>query len=1081
MISGSIRSNTNAASIELSGVRRDIRLFIEQYRQGRRETTDLVSTESLNTRKHVSLEAKRTNDAVGLVGQKVDRLVALEGAQIDERARARFLESLKYPGFNQRRSQIDDAYGDTLKWIFVGDNDEKSNDDSTSDEYDDFHEDYDSDEVYDSSSDQSDEVDEEGLSDQGHHSDHSNGPDRQHRPRNSFNTRTSRSASEASSSLVSDWGFTDSEEEVENRDHEAFWETKWNSFSNWLRSTDAIYWISGKPGSGKTTVVKYILADERTKKYLSTWCPGCAIVSHYFWLPGSPMQRNMEGLLCSLLYQLLESNLNALMEVMSSVSGSKFSHTDWSHAELHSSVVKALDFYKNGVCLFLDGIDEIKPEDGTKDGIPEFLDWAIELSQRSKIKLCLASRPDPHILETRLSRYPRLRLQDLNYEDLMTYAEGRVKIPEKDVAAENKDFIHSLASKAEGVFLWLILAIKSVNEGFRNEDSVETLRERIDSLPQGLDSLYRDMWARAGADNPLEYRQTAALYFKLLLASRILVVGEISAFDVMLATTGLADRVLDAVADPSKLVREDDMLQQYRRVEKKLNIYCVGLIQTVPDPRSRNTFYMQEMSACSWYGHVYDRIFDVAMRTDLEFVHRTARDFLSDTKSGREILGFDTSSELSIECRLRHAQLAKLALFTSFDSLARMWVDRLNQLFERWRHIGRELLQNWNRLASVCEQLAESGRLLAGDTPFAYRCNGTWFLIIASRHVGDDNRLAISMRIKNRTLSESEKSLFLVASMRVGHKDVQSLFRTCREVLRAGADPNWHVWLEWDHFPNVESGPRGMAQTPWQWLLCFSVEHLLHGTKMFPRNPALTTTDLTSLADVFLLFISKGARLNDPVNLAFTLDEHAFPDSEYKYRLVWVDLQFTLSHAILTSVPAYMIVKLLAKCLRRFCSISDTESFARVCDDLENVCVSHRSSGTCCVIGKLKEGIREPREFSWWETTKNVQTQLGSKVMECLEGLLLSTMPAIEGADISEAREVEAESSFQCTWNQMFDYIWDHKSWTLCIRASGMSSFFERLVELGVMVNLDGVVEFHSKEEWVRKHNLENPQYGGAI
>lgn len=984
-------------------MRQELCFFIEHYRKGQRETTNLVCVESLNTRKHVSLEAEQTNEAVELVGQKVDRLTAFEGAQMDERARNRFLASLKYPGFNQRRKQIEIAYGDTLKWIFVGDD----HDSQTS----------------------------ENLSEKGTHT-----------------------------------------KMTEHTYNNFLYGIKWDSLSNWLRSTDAIYWISGKPGSGKTTVVKYILADERTKKYLDIWRPGCAIVSHYFWLPGSPMQRNMEGLLCSLLYQLLENNLNALKEVMSFVPGSKSSHTDWSHAELQSSVAKALDSYDNGVCLFLDGIDEIKPEDGTKDGIPEFLDWAIELSQRSKIKLVLASRPDPHILTTRLSRYPRLRLQDLNYQDLMTYAEGRVKIPEKNISAENKDLIRSLAYKAEGVFLWLILAIKSVNEGFRNDDSVETLQERIDCLPQGLDSLYKDMWARAGADNPAEYRQTAALYFKLLLASKTLEDSAITAFEVMLATTGLADSVLHAIADPSKLVREDDMLQQYRRVQKKLNIYCVGLIETMKHDHHRGP-----AADYSWYGHVYDRIFEVAVAvtTKLDFVHRTARDFLTDTKSGREILAFDTSSELFIECRLLHARLANSALSTLENHSATYWALRLDEYLLDWAHVGRELAQSWNRLASVCEQLVDSGRLLAGDNDFNYRCNGTWFLIMAYRHLGDDNRLLISTRIKNRTLSESEKSFFLVASMHFGHEDIKSLFPTCHEVLRAGADPNWQVWTGWGDFPNAESGPRGVLQTPWQWLLLFSVEHLLtlRQTQSFPWNPTLTTTTLTSLAEVFQLFISKGARLNDPVHLPFSLDAPGYKRSQYT--LGYVDSKGTYTHAILTSVPAYMIVNLLAKCMRRFCSTLSTESFPKLCADLENACESHRSSATCRVIGKSKRQDIS-MEHSWWETTEDVQTQLGSKVMESLEVLLLSTTPAIEGADISEASEVEAEPVFQCIWNQTFKYIWRHESWTLRTREIGISSIVERLVELGVMMSLDGVVEFHSREEWLRKHNLENPQYGGA-
>lgn len=193
MVSKSTRSNTNAADIELRGVRRELRFFIEQYRKGQRETTKLVLLESLHIQNRVKLEAGRTNKAVGVVGQKVDSLAALADTQRSERVRERFLESLKYPEFNQRRNQIEAADGDTLKWIFVVDNAEESKESSG-----------------------------EAL------------------------------------------GFTNSEEE-EKRDRRPREEIKWHSFSKWLSSTDTIYWISGKPGLGKTTVVKNILADKRTK------------------------------------------------------------------------------------------------------------------------------------------------------------------------------------------------------------------------------------------------------------------------------------------------------------------------------------------------------------------------------------------------------------------------------------------------------------------------------------------------------------------------------------------------------------------------------------------------------------------------------------------------------------------------------------------------------------------------------------------------------------------------------------------------------------------------------------------------
>lgn len=96
-------------------------------------------------------------------------------------------------------------------------------------------------------------------------------------------------------------------------------EARWDLFSNWLSSTSDIYWISGKPGSGKTTLVKYVLDNPRTMAYLNTWSPRAMIISHYFWRPGNLMQQNLKGLLCSLLYQLLENSLAAAKYVLQDI------------------------------------------------------------------------------------------------------------------------------------------------------------------------------------------------------------------------------------------------------------------------------------------------------------------------------------------------------------------------------------------------------------------------------------------------------------------------------------------------------------------------------------------------------------------------------------------------------------------------------------------------------------------------------------------------------------------------------------------------------------------------------------------
>jgi ABC-type bacteriocin/lantibiotic exporter with double-glycine peptidase domain len=47
-----------------------------------------------------------------------------------------------------------------------------------------------------------------------------------------------------------DWAFQKSTDE----------QLPWDNFSVWLKSGRGVYWVSGKPGSGKSTLMKYIFA-----------------------------------------------------------------------------------------------------------------------------------------------------------------------------------------------------------------------------------------------------------------------------------------------------------------------------------------------------------------------------------------------------------------------------------------------------------------------------------------------------------------------------------------------------------------------------------------------------------------------------------------------------------------------------------------------------------------------------------------------------------------------------------------------------------------------------------------------------
>lgn len=78
--------------------------------------------------------------------------------------------------------------------------------------------------------------------------------------------------------------------------------------NNWLQKGDGLYWISGRPASGKSTFMKFLHNDKRTSQLLRGWYSKAEHVeaNFFFHYRGSLIQKSFEGLLRSILSQILE-------------------------------------------------------------------------------------------------------------------------------------------------------------------------------------------------------------------------------------------------------------------------------------------------------------------------------------------------------------------------------------------------------------------------------------------------------------------------------------------------------------------------------------------------------------------------------------------------------------------------------------------------------------------------------------------------------------------------------------------------------------------------------------------------------
>ena len=85
-------------------------------------------------------------------------------------------------------------------------------------------------------------------------------------------------------------------------------ERQWDDFARWLKSGHGVYWINGKAGSGKSTLMNHICNHSRRLELLGKWCSGRRLLTptFFFWNAGTRLQKSIDGLLRSLVYQMLK-------------------------------------------------------------------------------------------------------------------------------------------------------------------------------------------------------------------------------------------------------------------------------------------------------------------------------------------------------------------------------------------------------------------------------------------------------------------------------------------------------------------------------------------------------------------------------------------------------------------------------------------------------------------------------------------------------------------------------------------------------------------------------------------------------
>jgi NACHT domain-containing protein len=424
----------------------------------------------------------------------------------------------------------------------------------------------------------------------------------------------------------------------------------------WMNSEEPLLWISGKAGSGKSTLMKYIVRDERTIEQLNQLSGAYKVYSYFIWNSGALIQRNLKGMYCSLLYGMLrhDARLSALLLEAQPGLDTKRSPLDWELDELSTALTHTLRDHHEPACIFIDGLDELDNSETPFDLINIFRNL---LSAITKLKLCVSSRPEP-LWKSQFENYPYVRVQDLTEEDMRTVAQEKLKdynslISASPASESSVNLIESLVIKAQGVFLWLHLAVNSLLRGMSVNDDWKTLQMRIDDLPSDLSLMYKRMWDRLGDDGKI-YTQRAALYFNIVLTWAQLAVDfhELRSFHLAVACSEKLQE--DIFREKEEFVRSPAFEKECIRTNLQIEHQSGGLLEV--SHRHTN----QHNGVTKRFGQEVSKEVPDPRYSKVGFVHRTAKDFLCNTADGRILMEQCTLDRSDIICLLVKAVICNI-------------------------------------------------------------------------------------------------------------------------------------------------------------------------------------------------------------------------------------------------------------------------------------------------------------------------------------------------------------------------------------------------------------------------------------
>ncbi|KAL8307083.1 hypothetical protein RB593_005802 [Gaeumannomyces tritici] len=391
------------------------------------------------------------------------------------------------------------------------------------------------------------------------------------------------------------------------------WLLEHETLKQWTRQPRGLLWIKGKPGSGKSTLMKYAL-----RALPSIYGTDTLAFSFFFHGRGNELQRTPLGLLRSLLHQLLKHVPGALPDLIDyyekkrKTEGEPGEKWQWDLQPLRdflkSSLPKILERFP--VILFIDALDECG-EKPARELISQFESLLSSVPPNgSQFGVCFSCRQYP-ILQLRDGLTVLLDTEEAHTQDIATFVKACVSTNHL-----NADVGDLVIKSAQGVFMWARLVLEQAVELGCDGGSPREIEAAIRRTPQDLNNLY-DTLIR-GVKEPLR-TSTLNLLRWICFSTRPLTTDELQ-WAMVVDPDGSHKSLKDC--------RQSGGFIENDRIDRRIKALSCGLAEIVP---SSDTPVVQ-------------------------FIHQSVKDFFVET--GLSVLDSTSISAIG----MAHHRLSKICI-----------------------------------------------------------------------------------------------------------------------------------------------------------------------------------------------------------------------------------------------------------------------------------------------------------------------------------------------------------------------------------------------------------------------------------